>query len=126
MYIAYLSDTCLLVDGLKVHSSFKLLPKSYLAITLFGHVFFRMNIDKLIDFLSTEAGMETINHEKIHMLQAESFKLKYFTFYILYVWYWFTNLFKQGDAYMNIPFEKEAYANDENYFYNTTNWKSYI
>ena len=69
------------------------------------------------------------NHERIHMLQAESFKTKYFGFYCYYIGYWIKNLFKYGfnmDAYDNIPFEREAYANELNFEYNETHWRDYV
>lgn len=125
MDVSRINESCLLVDGVKVHSGFKLLPKDVIAITLFGHIFFRMSMDKLIDYLCSDIGRVTINHEKIHVVQAESFKLKYLTFYALYLWHWFKNLFKAGDAYENIPFEREAYANEYDFLYNETHWQSY-
>jgi hypothetical protein len=116
-------------NGIKFHWGFKLLPKDFIAITLFGHVFSNLSKKELEEYLSTKRGKQTINHERIHILQAKSFKLKYFTFYILYLWYWIIGLFKYGIkdniSYYNIPFEKEAFANDNNPNYNKTNWKNY-
>ena len=76
-----------LINGIRVHWNFKLLPKGFEAITLFGHVFDYRQKDDLKKYLNTHYGREMINHERIHMLQAESFKLKYFTFYIVYIYY---------------------------------------
>jgi hypothetical protein len=116
-------------EGIKFHWNFKLLPKDFIAITLFGHVFSNMNKDELLKYISSKRGKKTINHERIHILQAKSFKLKYFTFYILYLWYWFIGLFKYGIknniSYYKIPFEREAYENEENINYNEINWKKY-
>lgn len=62
---------------------------------------------------------ETINHETIHFQQA--LELGVIPFYILYVAEWFVKLFIYGkDAYINISFEREAYANDSNLEYLTT------
>ena len=47
-------------------------------------------------------------------------ELAFIGFIILYLGWWAFNLIKgqKGDeAYMNIPFEKEAYANDDNPVY---------
>lgn len=62
---------------------------------------------------------ETINHETIHFQQA--LELGVIPFYILYIAEWFVKLFVYGkDAYINISFEREAYANDSNLEYLTT------
>ena len=118
-----------IIDGVKVHWNFKLLPKGFEAITLFGHVYdFRLK-EELRAFLKTKYGKIMVNHERIHILQAESFKTKYFAFYILYIWYWFIGLFKYGvknnASYYQIPFEREAYCNEKNFTYNKTKWKEY-
>lgn len=117
-------------NGIKCHWDSRLVPNGYSAIMLFGHVFFPDNEELVRMYLKTKAGEITINHERIHVLQAESFKTKYFGFYILYTWYWFIGLFKYGttkyESYKNIPFEREAYANETNMNYTKSNWKEYI
>lgn len=119
-----------LIDGIKVHWNFKLLPKGFEAITLFGHVFDVRKKESLKIYLKTNGGKVMVNHEKIHMLQAESFKLRYFTFYVIYLWYWIVGLFKYNfnsdSSYYNIPFEKEAYTNEENFSYSETHWREYV
>ena len=115
--------------GIKFHWNFKLLHRSFGAITLFGHVFIRKSKEALIKWLDTFSGRKMANHERIHMKQAESFKTKYFGFYCYYLGYWVKNLFIYGpnmDAYRNIPFEREAYANDLNFEYNETHWRDYV
>ena len=118
------------LNRLKVHWNFKLLPKGFEAITLFGHIFDHRKKEDLRTFLETYAGEVMVNHERIHTLQGESFKFKYFTFYLLYIWYWFIGLFKYGvknhASYHHIPFEIEAYANDEDFTYSRSEWKKYI
>ena len=74
---------------------------------------------------------ETIrNHEIIHLHQQRELWL--IGFYTLYVLYWIKGLFKTKSfhkAYMEIPFEKEAYANENNFVYPATRkkhaWKNY-
>ena len=70
-----------------------------------------------------------VNHERIHMLQAKTFKTRYLGFYIYYLWYWFIGLFKYGvkynASYYNIPFEKEAYTNEGDFNYNKSVWQTY-
>lgn len=117
------------VDGLKCHWNFWLLPKRFRAITLFGHVFFNAPKDEVREYLSTSSGKNTIQHERIHTLQADSFKTKYLAFYVYYLAYWIRNLFIYGvigiDAYLNIPFEREAFANDHLENYGPSMWKIY-
>lgn len=115
--------------GLKFHANFFLLHKKFGAITLFGHVFVRKSLEVLKRWLDTFSGRKMANHERIHMLQAESFKTKYFGFYCYYVGYWIKNLFTIGfnmDAYYNIPFEREAYLNECDFDYCETHWRDYV
>lgn len=116
--------------GLKHHPNFFLLFPGFRAITLFGHVFYRMDKDALEKYLETYSGKVTSNHERIHVLQAKSFKLGYFSFYCRYLYQWVKNLFKYGcknnTAYYNISFEREAYVNERNFEYNETKWRNYL
>lgn len=118
-----------LMNGVKVHWNFKLLPKGFEAITLFGHVFDVQKKDDLKAFLGTYWGRVMVNHEKIHIMQANSFKLKYFTFYIIYIWWWIKGLikykFSNFDAYHKIPFEREAYHYEKDFTYNDVTWKKF-
>ena len=90
------------------------------AITLFPFIISR---DEMSDV--------TINHEKIHIEQQRELLVVFF--YILYIWYWLMGKVKgmnNHDAYMNIPFEREAYTQmyDENYLDNRERhaWRQYI
>ena len=77
----------------------------YKAMNLFGVLFVRGNakIDEV-----------TINHESIHTTQWK--ELWYIGFVLWYVIEWLIRLPK-GNAYRNISFEREAYANDKNLTY---------
>lgn len=122
------------VNGLKCHWNFKLLSKDFIAITLFGRIFFRMSKEELVEYLKTSRGKRTINHERIHTLQAKSFKTKYLGFYIYYIWYWMKNISKYGlineleyhQAYYNIPFELEAFSKEVDFDYDKSEWRNYI
>jgi hypothetical protein len=116
------------VNNVNIHPNSWLCPKGYQGITLFGHVFTRMSKDTLEDYVKTYKGQAFVNHENIHCIQAKSFKTKWLEFYILYIFYWFKNLFKGNTAhkaYHNIPFEAEAYANEYKFDYTQTYWKNY-
>lgn len=78
----------------------------YKAMNLFGVLFVRGNarIDDI-----------TLNHEKIHTAQMK--ELWYVFFYLWYVTEWLIGLFMKGNAYRNISFEREAYANQDNISY---------
>lgn len=78
--------------------------KGYAAINLFGILFVR-NGARIDDYL--------INHELIHTHQIR--ELLYVGFYIVYLLMWFAMMFRYKfnihQAYLHIPLEKEAYAN---------------
>lgn len=116
-------------SGLHYYCNFFLLPKDFLAITLFGCIFFRLTKKEMDDYAETKHFKTTMNHERIHVLQAKSFKTRYLGFYIYYLWFWFIGLFKYGvknnASYYQIPFEKEAFANERDFNYSQTNWKNY-
>lgn len=51
------------IGNVKCHWGFWLLPKSFIAITLFGHVFFNKSKKELVEYLKTDRAAITINHE---------------------------------------------------------------
>ena len=80
--------------------------KGFKAINLFGILFVRK--DAVLSDID-------INHEKIHTEQ-----MKELLFIFFYAWYaieWIIRLFGSGNAYRNISFEQEAYANEDNLNY---------
>ena len=79
--------------------------KGYKAINLFGVLFVRKNAE--IDEL-------TINHEEIHTAQMK--ETLYVFFYVWYIIEWLIRL-PFGNAYRNISFEREAYANQDDLNY---------
>ncbi len=82
----------------------KIIPfKGYLAIMLFGFLFTR---DK------SRIKEPTIRHESIHARQM--WELLVIGFYLWYFIEWIIRLFRSMDAYRNISFEREAYANERN------------
>jgi len=84
------------------------------AITLYPYIFIR-----------DEGNEITINHERIHLKQQK--ELLVIGFYILYVLFWLVNLVRYRSfflAYSAIPFEREAYQNEEDWVY-TLNRKKY-
>ena len=96
-------------------------------------IFINISAITLFPFIISKHEMseETIRHETIHIEQQK--ELLVILFYILYVWYWLLGRVKgmnNSEAYMNIPFEKEAYTEmyDENYISKRKNfaWIDYI
>ena len=71
------------------------------------------------------------SHEFIHIAQQK--ELWIIGFYILYAWHWLKNIFwykmYPREAYLNIPFEREAYENQDNEVYALTRnrmaWKKW-
>lgn len=76
------------------------------AINLLGILFVHHGV-----YLSNEL----INHERIHTAQQR--ELLYVFFYIIYIIEWLVRLIMRGNAYRNISFEREAYANQRNLNY---------
>jgi cbb3-type cytochrome oxidase subunit 3 len=90
------------------------------AITLFPFIISRDEMSEI-----------TIRHECIHIEQQR--ELLVIFFYILYVWYWLRGKMSgmtNDEAYMNIPFEQEAYRKmyDENYLESREKhaWRKYL
>ena len=90
------------------------------AITLYPFIISRGEMDDVV-----------LNHEKIHLAQQKELWL--IGFYLLYVYYWLRNKLTGMDsraAYINIPFEIEAYQNEENKYYLITrkrnDWRRYL
>ena len=131
-------EVCIGDDKIKYYWNFKLLSSSFSAITLFGRVYSVLSKDDLYKFLNTKPGAIQANHERIHILQARSMKLGYVSFYVLYIYYFLKNLCKEFfidsksfknksffyklqknslSAYYKIPFEQEAYTNQNNFEY---------
>ena len=90
------------------------------AITLYPFIICKGTLDQ-----------QTRTHEVIHLKQQRELLL--IGFYILYVGYWVWNLVKHQSfqaAYEEIPFEKEAYAHDEDPTYplnrKAFSWRRYL
>lgn len=76
-------------------------PKGFIAITLFGVVFARKELNERIK-----------NHEAIHIKQGN--EMLWILFYLCYGIEWIVRLIQFRDkklAYYNISFEREAYIN---------------
>lgn len=80
--------------------------RGFKAINLFGVLFVR-----------EDAAMDgtDFNHEEIHTAQMK--EMLYIFFYLWYVLEWIVRLFMKGNAYRNISFEREAYANEDRTVY---------
>lgn len=83
--------------------------KGYKAINLFGILFVRKGCTM---------SESDINHEAIHTAQMK--EMIYVFFYVWYIIEWVIRLFMKGNAYRNISFEREAYANQNNLSYLNT------
>ena len=58
---------------------------------------------------------ELMNHERIHSAQQR--EMLFVFFYLAYFFEWLLRLPMRGNAYRNISFEREAYANQRNLDY---------
>lgn len=84
--------------------------KGFLAINFFGILFVRGTERDINDIV--------LNHERIHTAQMK--ELGYILFYIIYLLEWIVRLFKKGNAYRNISFEREAYKHERDLNYLST------
>jgi hypothetical protein len=96
-------------------------------------IFINVGAITLFPFIISSKKMSdvTLNHEKIHIKQQA--ELLVIGFYALYIIYWGIALLKglkPSEAYYAIPFEREAYDNQENFEYLSNrkwfSWTSYI
>ncbi len=86
--------------------------KGFIAINLFGIIFVRNEYKNYINYDNKYDNRNyIINHESIHTKQIK--ELGYIFFYIWYFIEWILRL-PFGNAYCNISFEREAYANEKN------------
>lgn len=81
-------------------------------IPVYLSIFIEIGAITLFPFIISRNEMSdtTLNHEKIHIEQQKELLVVFF--YILYVAYWLKGKMSgmtNDEAYMNIPFEKEAY-----------------
>jgi len=120
------------IKVVKAKKAHFLLP-TFKAITWFGIIRCQSKSDvELINKTDTIDGKLKC-HETIHVRQAESKKNSWLRFYLAYLWQWICNLplmtINIYFPYKFIPFELEAYANEENYTYPTngplTQWKKF-
>ena len=79
--------------------------KGFSSMNLFGILLMGKN---------ARLGEKTLNHERIHAAQWR--ELWYVGFILWYLVEWLIRL-PFGNAYRNISFEREAYANDDNSTY---------
>jgi len=91
----------------------------YSAINLLGVLFVHPGV-----YLSNEM----MNHERIHTAQQR--EMLFVFFYLAYLIEWLVRLPMRGNAYRNISFEREAYANQRNLDYLHTRrpyaWRHYM
>lgn len=102
----------------------------YVRRTLFGHY---TGCSWLIFVWVTRSAKDRdriINHEKIHYRQQ--LEMLFILHWMLYGWYYFHSRLKGLDhhrAYMNIPFEREAYTHEGDPEYLVTRapfaWRKY-
>lgn len=75
--------------------------------------------DRILGEVGTKTYERSKNHETIHLRQAQ-IKGSWFSYYISYLYEWikgnpFTSPYKS--AYYTIPYEMEAYANEDDHTY---------
>lgn len=117
------------VYGIRCHYGAWWLSRRFEAITWFGHIFFNCTKDELAKKLLSPDMQRTERHEHIHLMQAKTFRTRYFGFYLFYIYFWLRALVHYRNrmkAYYAIPFEREAYSCEKIENYSKSNWKEYI
>ena len=115
--------------GVKCYTSKIFPPKGYICITLISILVFRLaNDEELKKYLATKNGRECFNHERIHMLQIKQLGwFKFYTYYLyFYLAYRIAGRMSHKEAYHAIPFEREAFSNEEDMDYSESHWEEYI
>lgn len=87
-----------------------LIPKGYRGLAIFPFVFVKYTLDKENKFF--------VNHERIHLRQQlELLVIPFFVWYFLEFLVRFIKYKNWNLAYINISFEREAYANEKDLGY---------
>lgn len=87
-----------------------LIPKGYHGLTVFPFVILRAAVDK--------ENAVLVNHERIHLRQQmELLVLPFFVWYLLDFLVKWMRYGNWNEAYRNIVFEREAYANEKDLDY---------
>ena len=93
--------------------------RGFSAINLLGILFVHHGV-----YLSNEM----MNHERIHTAQQR--EMLFVFFYLAYLMEWLVRLPMPGNAYRNISFEREAYANQRDLNYLKSRrlyaWRNYM
>ena len=103
---AELRKKCCTFVAVKIVRTTILPFRGFTAINLLGVLFVHPGV-----YLSNEM----MNHERIHSAQQR--EMLFVFFYIAYLLEWLVRLPMRGNAYRNISFEREAYANQRNLHY---------
>lgn len=103
--------------------------KGYLFMMWCGKIVYRTDkASRVTAHLKTQSGKESINHETIHLYQAKD-KKTWIKYYLKYVQEWLKGnpiTHPSSSAYYTIPYEMEAYANEDNFEYLTTRTKDSV
>ena len=104
--MTFLVEYCCTFAAVKIVRTTILPFRGFTAINLLGMLFVHPGV-----YLSDEL----MNHERIHTAQQR--EMLYVFFYLAYFVEWLMRLPMHGNAYRNISFEREAYANQRNLHY---------
>ena len=112
-------EKCCTFAAMKIVRTSILPFRGFTAINLLGVLFVHPGV-----YLSNEL----MNHERIHTAQQR--EMLFVFFYLFYVVEWLVRLPMRGNAYRNISFEREAYANQRNAAYLSSRplyaWRRYL
>lgn len=96
---------------------------------LFGHIFTYRTPEEFEVWLHSWAGQKRMNHERIHALQARTFKNGWVGYYWYYLKYWIKysiELKSITKSRYYIPMEMEAYEHESDFDYSNIDWWKYV
>lgn len=108
------------IEGIKVVFNLLLPIGHYFAMTFFGYMFIKKKSRDLWNWkIKTGQAKIDMNHEMIHVKQAQSTGDSWLRFYLEYIFQWLRNNPFLGlkFAYRMNPFEMEAYAKQTDLYY---------
>lgn len=102
-------------DGMDIIVNNVIPFKGFLAMMLYGTIFWRKEYEYMLESVSNETYVQkVVNHESIHKEQMKDFcrwiPIGGTIFYIIYFFEWIYRLIEDyKNAYRNISFEREAH-----------------
>jgi hypothetical protein len=117
------------VSNLQLKETSTLPFDGYLCMMWCGHLVYRSSkAEKINEYINSEKYKNIYNHEMIHLCQAQ-IAGSWWKYYLNYVWEWIKGnpiINPASSAYYTIPYEMEAYGNEDDLTYTNNYDGSYL